>query len=350
MKKYSKEIKTIAFIFAAIIFIGGITAFVYSQVSDFWGEGQKEEHFGGLEFLEKHKDKFVKKKELIDVVNVNAGTKANLTSVYFSDNQNGIACGEKGTALLTTNGGHTWTALPLKLPESNFTDCYVSIDKKIFIIEEDGNLHYSPDFGKTWEISGFKNSFIPLRIKFLNDAAGFITGSNGTILKSADSGKSWLKASAPAKSIIYDIDFRDEKNGIAVGTGGEFLTTSNGGDNWITEKKFSEEYLKRIKYIRGADWITAGAEGKIYASLSNGNGWEIQDLPYCEGIRSIIILDERVVIADSKGSVFISREEGRKWERMINIEGMKVNQLVSIIKKELIAVGDGGQIKRIIIK
>jgi photosystem II stability/assembly factor-like uncharacterized protein len=351
MKKYSTEIKSAALILAGLAFLGCITAFVYSQVSDFWGDGAKEDTPSGLEFLEKHKDQFVKTKKLIDVADVNTGTNADISAVHFADKNLGLICGEEGTALLTTDGGLTWRTMQGLDPAANFTDCYISIDKKIFIIEESENLYVSYDLGQSWQVTKLEEPFSPLRIKFYEGGYAFITGSNGVILRSSDYGNTWNKTVSQAKSIIYDLDFRDKKNGMAVGTDGVFLVTSDGGNNWLLKKKFSKDYLKRIKYINGSNWITVGAEGSVFLSSSNGESWAKAELGDNEGFRSILILNEEdMILGDSKGSLFITKDAGDSWKRLADIDEMKLSGLASISKNELIAVGDNGKIKRIIIK
>lgn len=351
MKKYSTEIKSAALILAGLAFLGCITAFVYSQVSDFWGDGAKEDTPSGLEFLEKHKDQFVKTKKLIDVADVNTGTSADLSAIYFADKRLGLICGEDGIALLTTDGGSSWKALQGIDPAANFTDCHISIDKKIYIIEESGNLYASYDLGQSWQLTKPEGTFSPLRLKFYDGGAAFITGSNGVILRSGDYGNTWSKTISRTKSIIYDLDFRDKKNGIAVGTDGILLVTSDGGNNWLPKKKFSKDYLKRIKYINGSGWITVGAEGSVFLSSSNGESWEKAELADNEGLRSILMLNEEdMILGDSKGSLFITKDAGGSWKKLADIDEMKLSGLASVSKNELIAVGDNGKIKRIIIK
>ena len=73
----------------------------------------------------------------------------NLTDVLFFDQERGIAIGDAGVVLTTTNGGNTWQ------PQSSGTTVsLVQIglgdNQRVVVVDENANVIISEDHGKTW--------------------------------------------------------------------------------------------------------------------------------------------------------------------------------------------------------
>ena len=120
----------------------------------------------------------------------NSGTVNTLISVYFVNSQNGVAVGDSGTILKTSNGGSTWTK----------------------IISGTNETLYSTSFA--------------------NDTIGFAVGHTttqvSTILKTVDGGASWFNSSLGAQWGFESVSFIDTQNGYAAGGGGSMTWDNNG--------------------------------------------------------------------------------------------------------------------------
>jgi photosystem II stability/assembly factor-like uncharacterized protein len=114
-----------------------------------------------------------------------------LFGVWFSDRNNGWACGIEGTLIRTTNEGNTWEVLPAVTEHTLYT---------IFI-----------KYGKGWCV-----------------------GDKGTYLMSHDSGSTWQLREEVIKSKqpFRDIYFSSPQKGWAVGGGGSVIHTTDGGETW----------------------------------------------------------------------------------------------------------------------
>lgn len=122
-----------------------------------------------------------------------SGTRKDLYSVCFANENIGFIGGEDGVVLKTENGGQTW--YPLE------TD--IEFDIKA--------------------------------ICFINRDIGFIAGDENVLCKTVDGGESWLKIKVPVNSDFNDIQFVNDSVGYVVGhsdRGGIMMKTEDIGKTW----------------------------------------------------------------------------------------------------------------------
>jgi photosystem II stability/assembly factor-like uncharacterized protein len=103
-----------------------------------------------------------------------SGTNQNLTSIFFTDINNGFIVGNAGTLLKTTDGGTTWDLQSL---------------------------------GTTVNLK---------TISFLDSQNGYIFGPGKTFYKTTDAGNSWQNLSDSIKYSFQAMSFLDLQNGIAI--------------------------------------------------------------------------------------------------------------------------------------
>jgi len=122
-----------------------------------------------------------------------------LNSVYFVSATTGIAVGDRGTILISSNSGASWSkkTAPGSAATRNFYSVY-----------------------------------------FVNSSTGFIVGGNHTndsiqtILKTTDGGNSWNIIRDTISPCLNSVHFYSQTSGYAAGDRGVVLKTINGGTNW----------------------------------------------------------------------------------------------------------------------
>jgi len=116
----------------------------------------------------------------------------NLNGVSFVVDNLGLAVGNAGMILKTTDGGQTWTIL-----ESNTREDL-------------------------------------LAVSFVNANVAYVSGTSRTIMKTTDGGISWTNLSTGMTSNITFccVHFVNPQSGWAVGYNGWILKTTNGGASW----------------------------------------------------------------------------------------------------------------------
>jgi len=106
------------------------------------------------------------------------GEDAQITALQFVDEEFGIAVGEFGMLVTTTDGGLTWQ-----------------------------------------KGASIPNDFYPYAMLFMDRRAGYVSGIAGQILKTEDGGRTWAKADNLANASLYRLFAHDGKP-YGVGSGG----------------------------------------------------------------------------------------------------------------------------------
>jgi photosystem II stability/assembly factor-like uncharacterized protein len=189
-----------------------------------------------------------------------------LRDVCFVDENNGIAIGEAGTIIRTTDGGENWTVQPsgtmIKLNGVNFTD------------ENNG-----------WIVGG--DSYTQYIVNSLTGYIEYPVIDSSIILHTTDGGLTWIRQNCSSTIPLNDVCFLDENIGIAVGGGdnmdGIILRTTDGGENWIIQfidSGASYYFFNAVSLIDTNSAVVAGMNGRIFRTTNGGKNWISQELSY----------------------------------------------------------------------
>ncbi|MFM9947780.1 MAG: YCF48-related protein [Saprospiraceae bacterium] len=158
-----------------------------------------------------------------------------MSSIHFPTPQIGYAVGTGyGWAYLkTTDGGESWTEIPINTPVPNLSN----LEAVFFTAPDKG-------FIGGWYISAFVatsnggSNWISLddssepqlyAIHFPTQTHGYAVGWHGRILNSTDGGNTWSQQIYEDGISLYAVQFTDEHTGFIVGDNGLILKTGNGG-------------------------------------------------------------------------------------------------------------------------
>ncbi len=153
-----------------------------------------------------------------------------LNSIAFMDSNNGVAVGDYGNVIVTTDGGSSW---------------------------KDGNG------GTTQGL---------YKVAVVGPGKYYAVGYNGTIISSVDSGKTWIQYPSGTGAWLNDVKFVDSLNGWIVGDSGKIFYTSDGGNNWLPQSAGTNADINSIAALAlDKAWAVAGNwpgshvdNGKIY--------------------------------------------------------------------------------------
>ena len=160
-----------------------------------------------------------------------AGTQLSngFVSIRFADRVHGVAVGPAGVAIVSSDGGASWSPRP------------------------------------TGVASGLR------RVAFIDATTAVAVGENGAIVRSTDRGQSWLPVTGtPAARTLNDVRFLDASVGHAVGENGVQLATRDGGLSWQARLTGTQMNLQSVFFLdEQTGWI-AGSEGSILATATGG--------------------------------------------------------------------------------
>ncbi|MCB0638974.1 MAG: T9SS type A sorting domain-containing protein [Lewinella sp.] len=184
-----------------------------------------------------------------------------LNSLYFLDEQNGYASGNRYAAnrrvFKTTNGGATWSLVG----EMRLTKMQFLSDTLGYGIGYQGNtLYKTTNSGANWEEFFVADARIT-DFDFVSPTHGYIVTSGAFMYKTANAGTDWQVLDA-APTILENVEFVTPDVGY-INTGDKIYSTEDGGDTW----EFEVQAIELWDICMTDDQIfTCGTYGKILSS------------------------------------------------------------------------------------
>jgi photosystem II stability/assembly factor-like uncharacterized protein len=260
-------------------------------------------------------------------------TTNDLYDVYFIDENIGVAVGDSGTILRSTDGGEFWSQVM-----SNDT---INFEKVKFFNSQTGlalgsHLFKTTDAGQSWTQIDIENKFF-IDLAILNDTDCIITGAPTGVLKSFDQGETW-EILVAENELYYERDygllsFVDENIGYTISTVNQytsfFLKTIDGGYTWDS-----------IFIAPADDWTTnaafsftqegIGFKGGWYSSflkktVDDGSNWKTLQTPDLSGIFDFHIEKNQpnaYYACGSHNKIYKSTDQGENWQLM-NIDAVQ---------------------------
>jgi photosystem II stability/assembly factor-like uncharacterized protein len=174
------------------------------------------------------------------------GVTLGLLSVYFVDENDGYAVGERGEIYKTINGGIDWTSTNIGFtwePEVSHLNSIFFIGDIGYIVGSGGKIYKTKNGGVDW-IEQVSGTTINLNSVYFTDIdTGYIVGGiygisgalNAIILKTSDGGVTWEAQASGTNYPLSSVCFTDINTGYAVGSNGTIIKTTTGGINSIAD-------------------------------------------------------------------------------------------------------------------
>ena len=203
-----------------------------------------------------------------------SGTTERLNGVFFIDLNTGVAVGNDGLILRTTDAGVSWA--PINSGVSAGTDLkhvFFSTANTGSIVGDGGTILHTTDAGVSWTGISSPTTRNLERLSFGNASNGWAVGDFGVILYTTDAGSSWTQQGSGVTGQIRSVFFVDVLNGFAVGNSGLVLKTTNGGVP-VELTSFSAARISAgAVQLR---WTTATEENNygFEVQRENADGWQ----------------------------------------------------------------------------
>jgi photosystem II stability/assembly factor-like uncharacterized protein len=209
-----------------------------------------------------------------------------------------------------------------------------------------GHVVISTDQGKTWTQSRTPTRAMLCGVSFPDAQNGWAVGHDGVILATTDAGKSWSRQDKgdDLETIFLDVLFLDAKRGFIVGAYGKFLRTDDGGATWTAQPVLEEDlHLNRISRDEAGTLFIAGEAGTLLISRDSGKRWDRVEVPYDGSLYGVLPLDgKRLLAYGLRGTILFSADGGENWET----RGSEVKVLIMggtvLANGDAILAGAGG--------
>lgn len=200
-----------------------------------------------------------------------------LSEICMTSIQTGFVCGgglspggmHWATLKRTDNGGHTW--IPLTVPASySLNKIVFPTPQTGFVAGHNGTLLRTQDHGATWE-SRPVPAYSYVDICFPSIDTGFLLGSNvysgdPYIIRSTDGGDSWIEISSlPVQTSPTCMSFINSNTGYITGKKGMICKTTDGGLNWSCQMSVTKNYLYDLLMTHESGGYLVGAMGTVLA-------------------------------------------------------------------------------------
>lgn len=206
-----------------------------------------------------------------------SGTSNNLNSVYFVDYQTGIAVGQSGTVLRTTNGGANWTGV--STPTSNHLFGVHFINSQTgWIVGDLGTVMKTTNGGINWVLQSSGTSVQLRSISFVSANTGFIVGWYGIFIRTTNGGTNWASFSTGISTNLQCVYFLDGNTGFVSGQFGKLLRSTNSGTNWSEISSGTTMQLESVHFMNANTGVVVGENGTARKTTNGGSNWTSQSL------------------------------------------------------------------------
>jgi photosystem II stability/assembly factor-like uncharacterized protein len=283
------------------------------------------------------------------------GVEKALYDVSFTDAQNGLAIGQDGLIIKTSDGGKTWKQVKFEVPLQDwqksqphvFAMSRGSDPNKVWAVGPVGMIIHSRDGGETWENLSLGRDVTLNGVAFANDTEGWTVGEFGTILHTKDGGRTWqeqknvvnlpkytrpdlseedaIKQRIPQLYLedlfLVAVAFRNPLEGYIAGETGILLRTDNGGETWTRVP--INGFNTMLSITLAADNQSSDVTTGVLGTLATGKGDQWQVLPDIREHVLTWIRDSSFaknsgfgLACGGKGTILITRDGGKTWQSL----------------------------------
>jgi photosystem II stability/assembly factor-like uncharacterized protein len=195
------------------------------------------------------------------------------STIYFADDQNGIAAGNSGVIIKTHNSGINWVPVSLTATSNEIYDISFIDAQTGWASSYNGKILSTGNGGLNWNTIFDNPSFSFRLVQFLNANTGWAASVN--VYKSTNSGANWI-VSYTGSQFMYSIDVNDADNIWAAGNYGNIVKTTNGGNNWTLINTGFSGTLNDICFVDNQTGWVSGYNQSIFKSINGGINWILQ--------------------------------------------------------------------------
>ncbi|MBO9702031.1 MAG: choice-of-anchor L domain-containing protein, partial [Sporocytophaga sp.] len=240
-----------------------------------------------------------------------------LTRVQMLNANSGIAAGDDGTILKSTDGGANWSAVATGI-NGSVTDMFFR-DMNQGVLLSGGNIIKTSDGGKTWaNASSAATTYTDLDI--LPSYVGFAVKSNGAVENTSNGGLSWKAKTNLNSSKTYSaISTRSASDVYAGATDGSLYVSSDGAGTWTSIATNTAGGALPVSAIAAIHFKDASngcvlANGTIYKTTNAGPSGTTWTSIVGPGVKDMYFNDaSRGEAIYTNGTVKITADGGQTW-------------------------------------
>jgi len=212
-------------------------------------------------------------------------TNQNLNAVYEIDSLNYLKAyivGDSGI-ILKTNSNFGFGDIPFYKQSSPTTRNLYSVNFPVYMlgiaVGDTGTIVRTTDGGSHWNLISSITLNRLYSVQFPSTNIGYAVGVNGTVIKTTDGGESWVMKTQAIADTLHCVWFTDDNTGFVVSRNGLIYKTTDGGNNWQNKPSGITQNLNAIRFASASIGYAAGNDNKLLRTDDNGETWTLQTLP-----------------------------------------------------------------------
>ncbi len=249
-----------------------------------------------------------------------------------------------------------WTLYNTGVPYSLFAVDFSPADENLGIaVGQGGTIIKTTDGGDEW-IPVFAQVDIWLNdIKWQNTTTVWAAGMGGVILKSDDAGWNWsvVRPFSTPDHTIRGIGIPDGVNYVAfVGYAGTYFETFNGGATFT--QRYDIPYTMHSidfapDYALNGRAIISGTDGLVWNTTNSGATWVSRNSGRFDYLNDVVFIDNNIaMICGNNGTIIRSTNWGRTWTantQYLTVEHLRsIDNWGSLGSGKITVCGDNGKI------
>ena len=237
-------------------------------------------------------------------------TNQNLNAVYEIDSLNYLKAyivGDSGI-ILKTNSNFGFGDIPFYKQSSPTTRNLYSVNFPVYMlgiaVGDTGTIVRTTDGGSHWNLISSITLNRLYSVQFPSTNIGYAAGVDGTLIKTNDGGDNWIMKTQAIADTLRCVWFTDDNTGYVVSRNGALLKTTDGGNNWQSKPSGITQNLNAIRFATENLGYAAGNDNKLLRTTDAGETWIIQITNSFQGNYKGIYIDNfgLVTIVGSNGT------------------------------------------------
>jgi photosystem II stability/assembly factor-like uncharacterized protein len=267
----------------------------------------------------------------------NSGSQTVFYNVCFTDSLHGFTvggCGNNGAIIYTTDGGKNWmqqnhfdlnilTAIAFSDPENGM------------IVGIKGSAAKTTDGGASWTVLNSGTSMNLWGISYPDPNTAFAIGEspdfhNNIVLRTTNGGATWDSLSVGASNRLFSVWFTDASHGVIAGMGGLIVRTDNGGTTWEIQKDASSTFLNSVHFVDCSNGYITGYMNTVLHTTNGGRTWDPQYActPYLN-LKSVHFINKNTgMIVGENGLVLRTDDGGNSWIKKQTLFNIRITSPV----------------------
>lgn len=271
------------------------------------------------------------------------------------EERNGVAVGDFGLVVETSDGGRTW-ARQAKSPTDLALLAVVRKKGRCIAGGQQGLIITAADC-RQWRASPPATKARILAVAVNANGTAYAVGGFGTLLKSADWGKTWQLLTPDWKALstdgaephLYGVHVNDDGEVTVIGEFETVMRSRDGGAHWSLLRK-GKRSLFGLMVMDNGDIYAVGQEGLILKATDNGGRWMELDSGTKSILTGIWARPDGQVVVSGIYTILYSGDGGNSW-RMSQSGLVRAGWHQAVVGSEegegwlnIVVVGSGGAI------